>query len=966
MVVAVSNALKILLAGCILTAICIFILPIHSLCAQNSSSHIFASRNSSQTSSDQKTIGAFLTTQVPPSAMTEWNLTLPWAGQGTLYSVAKTGPNNYWAIGSLKPEGTDLYAGRITKFGLHGDILQQNDVIVNESCHTILFRVYPLADEGFLGLGWTAPPNNLQNSFGWLARFKHDGDTVWSKHFNDVQPNRLSDVTVLSDNSVVAVGRSKNSGNNSWDGWAVGVDLEHGNVNWEHHYGEEAGEGAISIRAFPDSGFVFCGWKQSGQNQQDDAWVVRCDTDGRLIWETQWGGEEAEVAYDIDIGINGNMIAVGYAAKMNDKNNDGLILCINARGQILWTKKRGGPGDDKLNSVVITPDMQMFAVGSKTTSIDRQYDAWFLHLNFLDDQVFEKVYDSTSSGRFFDIQMTNAHSAVIAGSVTPENAPIEVGRLMMLDLCSYLPFCHMKTGTAEQWLKLGDQLCSHNADNSAISAYTKAITIKPSGTAYNQRAYCFQKMGRNKDAMIDYNASLEENPFNNVAYDARKKLLQQVGSLLTKEKGDAYLEKNEAVHKDLDEHKPRMVFVNDGYIVFVRQNGSIVRTDIHGESPTLSSDGNLMGYTQTSLSDKSNSLDDTKSYCTERIVNEGIYILDFQSVKQSKIADRGDRPILSASGNRLAFTDNGRVVIYNITENRQFVLQNGFDPHWIGDEQLAYQAFGQVYKIDLSASKSKAILGRNDMLLFDFELMKFKDNLTKDSVLKTLRGKRVYSQSHISSYSHGRSLSFIQRDMRLSETDNYDLNISLILAENQQLIRSLKLFLTDDINKRSIQAFAISPNGKYAAFSFGPLPGDADFTTNSEGSDRSSELFYFPIPLKSHEKQYLSAPIRIGHYPFITDLDFWDDNNLFVSSVNLSKTHRFNNTTTCAIGLRDLTAASLQLMNIDKSILEADEIFRIEISPNGDIKSHRFSSGHSVSIRPRIQNDYSSLKMTLH
>ena len=147
MAVVVSNALKILLAGWILTAICIFILPIHSLCAQNSSSHIFASRNSSQTSSDQKTIGAFLTTQVPPSAMTEWNLTLPWAGQGTLYSVAKTGPNNYWAIGSLKPEGTDLYAGRITKFGLHGDILQQNDVIVNESCHTILFRVYPLADE---------------------------------------------------------------------------------------------------------------------------------------------------------------------------------------------------------------------------------------------------------------------------------------------------------------------------------------------------------------------------------------------------------------------------------------------------------------------------------------------------------------------------------------------------------------------------------------------------------------------------------------------------------------------------------------------------------------------------------------------------------------------------------------------------------------------------------------------------
>lgn len=82
-----------------------------------------------------------------------------------------------------------------------------------------------------------------------------------------------------------------------------------------------------------------------------DAWLVRTDKDGNLVWNRTYGGTKNETAYDVSVAPDGGLLMVGVAASADlpqgqkvAGGEDAWVLRTDANGNLLWNRTFGGMG----------------------------------------------------------------------------------------------------------------------------------------------------------------------------------------------------------------------------------------------------------------------------------------------------------------------------------------------------------------------------------------------------------------------------------------------------------------------------------------------------------------------------------------------------------------------------------------------------------------------------------------------
>ena len=100
-----------------------------------------------------------------------------------------------------------------------------------------------------------------------------------------------------------------------------------GTLIWEKSFGGTSFDVARSITKTQDNGFLIAGSSRSSDgdvttNQgQNDAWILKVDTNGVLEWQRTLGGSQIDFVYDAVQLSNGAVIAVGESS-----STDGDIL----------------------------------------------------------------------------------------------------------------------------------------------------------------------------------------------------------------------------------------------------------------------------------------------------------------------------------------------------------------------------------------------------------------------------------------------------------------------------------------------------------------------------------------------------------------------------------------------------------------------------------------------------------------
>lgn len=208
-----------------------------------------------------------------------------------------------------------------------------------------------------------------------------------------------------------------------------------GNLEWQNHYGGSEGERAYAIRQTPDGGYIFVGrTKSSDQDisnsyRSTDYWVVKINANGDIMWENTFGGDNPERALDVITTNDGNFVIAGSTSSSskdvsgNNGDEDIWIVKVSNSGNLLWENHYGGSGSDQANAILQTADGGYFVAGLSYSDSSKEVsgnngasDYWMLKLDNGGQLLWEQNYGGSGNDYGIAAKQTNNGNFIVTGS----------------------------------------------------------------------------------------------------------------------------------------------------------------------------------------------------------------------------------------------------------------------------------------------------------------------------------------------------------------------------------------------------------------------------------------------------------------------------------------------------------------------------------------------------------------------
>lgn len=207
----------------------------------------------------------------------------------------------------------------------------------------------------------------------WVLKIDKEGTKLWQRTIGGSSYDAANFITTTLDGGYVMAGFSYSndgdvSGNHGiGDAWVVKLD-EQGKIIWQKSLGGYGGDAAHSVVATRDSGYVIaCETSSltgdvSGNHGLLDGWVVKLDKDGNILWQKALGGSDWDAFNSIAGSPDGGYLAAGYTRSVDGDVSgyhgveDGWVAKLDKDGTLLWQKTLGGVNADEINSTIATPD----------------------------------------------------------------------------------------------------------------------------------------------------------------------------------------------------------------------------------------------------------------------------------------------------------------------------------------------------------------------------------------------------------------------------------------------------------------------------------------------------------------------------------------------------------------------------------------------------------------------------------
>ncbi|WMW23965.1 hypothetical protein RE474_07590 [Methanolobus sediminis] len=188
----------------------------------------------------------------------------------------------------------------------------------------------------FIMAGLTTSFSSSNMEDGWLVKADSEGNELWNKSFGDVDLDMLNSVTSCSDGGYITVGKSKPYGQSLFNAWAVKTDKD-GNLLWEKRYFEGSESFSNSIIEVPDGNYVIVGSvgnihegsvKASFGVDNYQGFLMKIDENGDEVWSYIYEGY-SDSAFNTVIESNGNYVAGGSMIPDGTDSSDSLLIVFN-------------------------------------------------------------------------------------------------------------------------------------------------------------------------------------------------------------------------------------------------------------------------------------------------------------------------------------------------------------------------------------------------------------------------------------------------------------------------------------------------------------------------------------------------------------------------------------------------------------------------------------------------------------
>jgi ribosomal protein S11 len=229
------------------------------------------------------------------------------------------------------------------------------------------YSVQQTSDGGYIvaGITWSFGAGSADI---FLIKTDANGNIIWAKTYGGIGYDDAYSVQQTSDGGYIVVGTTRSFGAGSYDIFLIKTDAN-GNIIWAKTYGGTDRDGASSVQQTSDGGYIVAGYTESFGAGYSDAFLIKTDANGNIIWAKTYGGTYGDYACSVQQTSDGGYIVAGYG--------DIFLIKTDANGNIIWAKTYGGTYGDYAYSVQHTSDGGYIVAGG-TYSFGAGYSDAFL------------------------------------------------------------------------------------------------------------------------------------------------------------------------------------------------------------------------------------------------------------------------------------------------------------------------------------------------------------------------------------------------------------------------------------------------------------------------------------------------------------------------------------------------------------------------------------------------------------
>lgn len=219
------------------------------------------------------------------------------------------------------------------------------------------------------------------------------------------------------DGQYIIAGSTSSYGAGNTDVYLVKLDSM-GNTLWEKTFGGFLNDVGKAVIQVADSGYFIAGFTNSYGAGGYDAYIIRTDKMGNLVWQKTYGGLDWDFATDLVRTPDGDIAIVGNTSSYGGGKKDGFIVKYDYLGNLIWQKYMGGTEDDELKAIIVTNDNFLAAVGYTQSKGDVNGDCYFAKYNLNGDTLFTKTFGGAYKDYANDLVQKINGDYVICGANT--------------------------------------------------------------------------------------------------------------------------------------------------------------------------------------------------------------------------------------------------------------------------------------------------------------------------------------------------------------------------------------------------------------------------------------------------------------------------------------------------------------------------------------------------------------------
>jgi len=307
-------------------------------------------------------------------------------------SIVECADGGFIAVGATKSFGAGNNDVLIVRTDRNGNVRWSRTI--GTTGNDIGNGVALVDDHGFMIVGSTNFYHN-GNDDALIIRTDSNGVVLWSKTYGDTLPDIAEYIMRTSDGKYIVGGSSYDSiAYVSQDALQMKIDSL-GNVVWERIVGASFYESYYSSVELPGGNLVNVGFTDNGVS---GGVMEKVASNGTSIWRKKFGGNGNDFFYDVALGLNGKLMAVGTTASFGAGGYDVLLVAVDSipTSASVVSRTAGTSGTEFAYAIFATADTGFIVSGmTNGYSTNGTYDPFVMKINSAGLIQWTKIYGTT-------------------------------------------------------------------------------------------------------------------------------------------------------------------------------------------------------------------------------------------------------------------------------------------------------------------------------------------------------------------------------------------------------------------------------------------------------------------------------------------------------------------------------------------------------------------------------------------